>query len=320
MSRRRKGSMQAFMAFCAGVVVLTMFAVILVAIYLKPQEHVQSPHQTQLSGSTTQIETPEEEEITAQSGRRENFFTLLLAGTDMDGTRTDTIMVAAIDTADGSIKVLSIPRDTYSYKANGEIHRINAAHNKGIDRMLTEIEATIGFAPDRYCIIDYQVFVDAVNIMGGVDVDVPIDMQYEDPDQDLVINIPAGYQHLDGERALHYMRFRSGYANQDLGRIEAQQRLLSALADQAMTPSTLLALPKLVTLVTQGVETDLSGGEIVWLGTKLLGLSEADIDTWTLPGEPSGAAYAADEEAVLELINEHFNPYHEPITELDIPD
>ena len=318
MRRRRRGGMQAFMAFCAGVVVLTLFAVILVAIYVEPQTRVQAPEQTKLGDSVQTLTTQEEELVTA-ADRRENFFTLLLAGTDMDGTRTDTIMVVAIDTEAGCVNVLNIPRDTYSYKANGSVHRINAAHNVGIERMQTEIKATIGFVPDRYCIIDYSVFEDAINILGGVDVDVPVDMQYEDPDQDLVIDIKKGYQHLDGEQALHYMRYREGYLNADLGRIEAQQRLLEALVEQSMTPSTLLALPKLVSLVSSGVETDLSAGELIWLGTKVLSLEDTNLSTDMLPGEPSGAAYAADEEEVLSLINEKFNPYNEPITDLNIP-
>lgn len=312
------------MAFCTGITLITVAAVIFVAVFIRPPRAAAAVSTTTAVSATQKtVSIADEDEVQAakpvtESGRRENFFTLLVAGTDEDGTRTDTILLAAIDTAAGTINVLSIPRDTRAYMASGGVHKINAAHNKGIDRMLTEIENTVGFAPDRYCVIDYSVFETVIDAIGGVTVDVAMDMDYSDPTQDLEIHIKEGEQLLDGEQALHYMRFRSGYADADLGRIRAQQKLIGAVADKLMTPASLALLPKIPAILKQ-VETNLSTGEVIWLATQLFNLDADNMTVETLPGEAVGADYGADGEQVLALINERYNPYTEPITELNIP-
>ncbi|MGN1074583.1 MAG: LCP family protein, partial [Eubacteriales bacterium] len=312
--------------YITGLTLLTVAAVIFTAVFVRPKSAAE-PASAKTEAAAAQ--EPENVSITGgsdvaaakpvtESGRREDFFTLLIAGTDEDGTRTDTILLAAIDTAAGTVSVLSIPRDTRAYMASGGVHKINAAHNKGIDRMLTEIENTVGFVPDRYCIIDYSAFETVIDAIGGVTVDVAMDMDYSDPTQDLEIHIQEGEQLLNGEQALHYMRFRSGYADADLGRIRAQQKLIAAVADKLMTPASLALLPKIPELLKK-VETDLSAGEVIWLATQLFNLDSEKLTLEMLPGEAVGADYGADEEAVLEVVNERYNPYLEPITALNIP-
>lgn len=320
------------MAFCTGVTLLTVAAVIYAAAFGSRRPSVPVSGTATATTATTattaatappvSISSNDAASVSARpgtkEGRREDFFTLLVAGTDSEKTRTDTIMLCAIDTKAGSVSVMSIPRDTRAYMANGRVHKINAAHNKGIDRMLTEIENTVGFVPDRYCIIDYSVFETVIDAMGGVTVDVPMDMDYSDPTQELEIHIRKGEQLLDGEQALHYMRFRSGYADADLGRIRAQHRLLSAVADKLMTPASLALLPRIPGILKR-VETDLTAGEMIWLATQLFNLDAESVEIETLPGEAVGADYGADEEEVLAVVNARYNPYSEPIESLNIP-
>ena len=255
----------------------------------------------------------------SDTGRREGFYTLLIGGTDTDGTRTDTILLCAVDTKAGTLDIMSIPRDTRAYTADGKVHKINAAHNKGIGRMRTEIENTVGFSPDRCCIIDYAVFETVIDAIGGVTVDVGMDMDYTDASQGLEIHLQAGEQVLDGAKALQYMRFRSGYPDADLGRIRAQQKLMAAVAKKLMTPRSLLLLPKIPEILRQ-TETDLTVGETVWLAARIFAFWRAkNVTIWTLPGQPVGADFGADAEKTLELVNSRFNPYTEPIEALNIP-
>ena len=259
-----------------------------------------------------------ESPIVSEPDRKKNFYTCLIAGMDIDKTRTDTILLVSMDLESGTVSILNIPRDTRSYMENGKVHKINAAHNKGIDRMLTEIKNTVGFCPDNYLILDYGVFESFIDAIGGVEVDVEETMYYQDPDQDLLIDIPAGLQTLDGKNALGYMRFRSGYADADLGRIRAQQKLIKATAQKLMKPSTLTQIPALISLIRDDVETDIGFSEMLWIGMRVVELDFENVTTYMLPGEAVGADYVCDEAETLELMNAHFNPYKETITELNI--
>jgi LCP family protein required for cell wall assembly len=312
MARRTSRGYRVFLSVCVGIILVTCIGVLLTVLFIR-EPAVRMAAAT--SGGSTM---PPAIEPTTEAGRRDNFFTLLIAGTDSDGSRTDTILLTAMDTAAGTVSIMSIPRDTRAYMANGNVHKINAAHNKGIDRMLTEIAATVGFIPVRYCIIDYNVFKTVVNALGGVTVDVPQDMDYSDPTQNLEIHLKAGEQLLDGERALWFMRYRSGYRDADLGRIRAQQTLLKSLAKKAMGLQSLKLLPKLPAILSE-VETDLTAGEMIWLAIKVLSFSAENVTMEILPGEVVGADYGADESKVLAVVNARYNPYTEPIGKLNIP-
>ena len=111
-----------------------------------------------------------------------------------------------------------------------------------------------------------------VDAIGGVDFDVPIDMNYEDPYQDLYIHIPAGMQHLNGEEALKVVRFREGYASQDIARMETQQAFLKAVAQQTLQISNLTKVDQFVKIFQQYVETDLTLGNLAWLGSKAISI------------------------------------------------
>ncbi len=264
-----------------------------------------------------------ESPLIADENRKDNFYTCLIAGMDVDMTRTDTIVVVSLDLENGAISILNIPRDTRSYMESGKVHKINAAHNKGMGRMLEEIQNTVGFYPDNYVVLNYSVFERFIDAIGGVEVDVERDMHYVDPDQDLVIDLKAGLQTLDGENALKYMRFRKGndgigYDDADLGRIRAQQKLYKAVLEKLMTPATVAKIPRLINVVASDIETDIGFSQMLWLGIKAVSLDFENVTTYTLPGRAVGADFVADKDEVLTLVNEHFNPYIEDITELNI--
>ena len=149
--------------------------------------------------------------------RRDGCSTILLAGTDKSGDRTDTVMLLSVDRSAKRLTLLSIPRDT---KVNSTYtpHKINIAYGvngkdqEGMEALMDYVTELVGFRPDGYVLIDLDVFVDLVDKMGGVKFDVPCDMDYSDPAQDLTIDLKAGMQRLNGEQAMGLVRFRSGYA------------------------------------------------------------------------------------------------------------
>ena len=181
----------------------------------------------------------------AASTRKDGFYTVLLCGTDDGNGGSDTIMLAAVDTENKAIHVVSIPRDTL-VNEDWTVKKINSAYNRGgIEGVEEQVEKIFGFPVDFYVTVDLQAFVDLVNAIDGVDFEVPIDMNYDDPAQDLHIHFSAGMQHLDGQEALEVVRFRhnndgSGYPMQDLDRIKTQHRALrrcSRCAVSSRSPS-----------------------------------------------------------------------------------
>ena len=147
--------------------------------------------------------------------RKDGVSTILLAGTDADGTRTDTIMLLNVDSVANTANLVSIPRDTF-VSGGYNVPKINSAYGwagkgeDGMQELMDRVTETIGFTPDGYLLVDLDSFVDLVDLMGGVKFDVPMDMRYSDPAQNLTIDLTAGMQKLDGQQAMGLVRFRHG--------------------------------------------------------------------------------------------------------------
>ena len=259
---------------------------------------------------------------TGLGARKAGCATILIAGTDEGGYRTDTMMLFSVNRATGSMSLVSIPRDTLIY-CEYSVPKINSAYGwasggeAGMEQLLMRVEEIIGFRPDGYVLVDLSVFEQLVDTMGGVTFNVPVDMHYSDPSQGLTIDLSAGEQHLNGEQAMQVVRFRSGYAMQDLGRVETQRAFLSAAIKQWTSFKGLLHLPAALKLVTQASKTDLTTRELVWLCESALLCSRGEIQTRTLPGTSSyiagGSYYVLDAAGVCETINACCNPYEQAV-------
>ncbi|OLA32231.1 MAG: hypothetical protein BHW33_00685 [Firmicutes bacterium CAG:137_57_8] len=198
--------------------------------------------------------------------RKEGAATVLLCGTDQEGTRTDTMMLLYLNAREQAITLVSLPhlnareqaitlvslpRDTLTHTSSGSDAKLNSAYGRndggqeGMEALLDYVSDIIGYRPDGYMLITLDAFVDVVNLMGGVEFDVPMDMFYEDPSQDLYIDLKEGKQKLDGYEAMGLVRFRKGYADQDLGRVDVQRQFLSACMDQWLTLPNLVKLPQI---------------------------------------------------------------------------
>ena len=147
----------------------------------------------------------------------------------------DTILVGRLDTEGGMLDVVSIPRDTLVNVSWGvkKISTILNQERNDMDRFLEHLSDLVGFTADCYAIVNLKALEKLVDCIGGVYYNVPRDMDYDDPSQDLYIHIPKGEQHLNGEDAVKVLRFRNGnngtgYPNGDLGRIATQQDFMKA--------------------------------------------------------------------------------------------
>ncbi len=266
------------------------------------------------------------EELKAENaGRRDGVFTVLVAGLDKVSQSTDTIMLATFDTKGKKVSILSIPRDTITRvsRANKKINSAYASHKSDIFALYDEVESVTGIRPDKYVLVKVEGFVKLIDALGGVKVDVPVDMHYKDTAQDLTIDIDKGLQTLDGYDSMGFMRYRKNYAMGDIGRIQVQHTFIKALADKILRPETIPKIPTLAEIILDNVETDLTLGNEIWLAKELVSLNfESDVRTDTLPGYAEYykglSYYFVNEREALELINEHYSPFKNKIEKLNL--
>lgn len=254
--------------------------------------------------------------------RKEDCHTFLVVGMDDGNGNTDTIMAVTYDVKGKHVSVVSIPRDTL-VDVPRTIKKINAAYSVGgLEELQREVSAVLGFPVDHYVTVNLRGFKALVDAVEGVDFEVPVAMNYDDPTQDLHIHLAKGMQHLDGEKALQLVRFRSGYANADIGRIETQQKFLKALAKKLISWNSVTKINNFLNIFAQNVKTDLSVGNLAYFGLAALDLDTANgISMNTLPGDGlvtyKGIPYYYElyPDQVLEIINRSgINPYTEDLT------
>ncbi|MBQ9459228.1 MAG: LCP family protein [Oscillospiraceae bacterium] len=263
------------------------------------------------------------EESAVQSAartRRPECYTILLCGRDDAGGGSDTTMLMRFDAGNSRIDLVSLPRDTLLHH-EWYSNKLNYAYACGGTALLRgEVENLLG-VPVDYCVsIDLAGFVSLIDSIGGVDFDVPADMDYDDPAQALHIHFTKGRRHLDGQEAMAVVRWRknndgSGYPDADLGRIATQQAFLRAVAAKA---ARLGSAPALARAVFTYVKTDLTAGNVVWLAEQALRIGTEGVRFHTLPGDGGAcwrgeSVYALDPDATLMLVNEALNPYTQPV-------
>lgn len=184
---------------------------------------------------------------------------ILVMGVDArpgDRGRSDTMVLVNLDPATKAIKLMSIPRDTLVELPRRGDQKINAAYAYGGMELAKETVSELIGMPVQYGVVmNLEGFSEIIDLVGGVTVDVEQKMVYDDPAQNLHIRLSKGVQHMDGQHALWYMRWRSD-GKGDIGRIARQQKLFTALADQVLTPAILPRVPALIAKVNKIVTTD----------------------------------------------------------------
>lgn len=245
----------------------------------------------------------------------------LVMGTDRSAKLTDSIFLVTLNESEKNAHILQIPRDTYANYTDKDYKKLNGAMNvlgeNGVKDLLSE---ALGVKIDFFVILDLSCLRSVVDAIGGVDVDIPQDMHYSDPAQGLEIHLPAGMHRLDGVKAEQFVRYRSGYVNADLGRLDAQKLFMQAFAKKccALTASQMLHVTG---LALTKLQTDVGLPEAIRVVSALRECDTDNIPMATLAGQAvqgkSGAwYYAVNREGACRMINEYLLP-EQPIDEMN---
>ena len=249
---------------------------------------------------------------------------ILLMVTDKSGYNTDTIMLVCYNKKTEKINVLSIPRDTRVQYGNkhGKINAAYAMGEKGKKQeyAISKITEITGLDINYYAVIDPKAFRNIIDILGGVEIDVPMRMYYADPYQDLLIDLYPGKQVLDGAKAEQFCRYRAGYAQADIARIDAQQMFIEELFKQKLNAKYLGKIDEIFDEVSANVNTNISVTDIFSFTPILNAMNGSSLQTYTLPGVPqtigNASYYICNREETDKLINDVFlsNKSEEPTT------
>lgn len=247
---------------------------------------------------------------TAQSaGKPVNILVLGVDERPDDGGRSDTMILLHLDPARESVRLLSIPRDTRVKIPGYGVDKINAAYAYGGERLaLQVVQNWLGIPVDAYVKVNLRGFRAIVDRLGGVQIDVEKPMVYDDPYQNLHIRLKAGPQRLNGEQAMHYVRFRNDPEG-DIGRVQRQQKFIKALADQALSIATVAKLPGLVGDLRANVTTNLPVADQVQVAQALYSAYRKGLAMQTVPGVPQyigGVSYWVADTPALEKIVQDF--------------
>ena len=250
-----------------------------------------------------------------EKGQPVNIMLLGVDQRDDEPARSDTIMVAALFADEKQIKLLSIPRDTYvSIPGRKNKDKINHAHAYGGTELTQETLAEFLDIPIHFYLeVNFEGFVNVIDILGGIEVDVEKRMYY--PDEN--IDLQAGLQILNGEDSLGYVRFRSD-GQGDIGRIARQQKFLSLALAEVKSAGTIFKIPGLIKEIVKHVETDMPVNKMAYLAIKLKDLDdEYGLQTYSLDGysdTKNGISYWNVNTKKLEETMEEFQ---KPTTKVD---
>lgn len=250
--------------------------------------------------------------------RKSGTATVLLCGADKEGIRTDTMILCYISASEGRIGLLSLPRDSLTTTDAGEDVRLNSIYGRngrgeaGMEVLMEHVKRSIGYKPDGYLLVEMDMLPEIVDTMGGVTTTLKKDIHI--PSDNGEIYIPAGERNLDGTETLAALRYRAGYDNRDLGRIEVQRRIINDCMSQWVTLENVPRFFEVVEMVKARTLTNLSDGNMAWIAmTVLMNKNSASLESDTLPVlnvTRYGASYLLlDGGKIVKLINESYNPY-----------
>lgn len=228
---------------------------------------------------------------------------LLILGLDVEKGargRTDSILLMSIRPNRDEVYLMSIPRDT-RVKIKGSNDKVNAAYVYGGAELTRQtIEDFMDIEIDHHLVFNFEAFVTLVDLVGGIEVDVPVRMYL--PEEN--IDLQPGLQVLDGEGALAYSRFR-GTSEGDIGRAKRQQEVIKLLSDELFKPKMVVKLPQIIQTMTDYVEHDFSNTELMKFATVAAKAKSKPIETLMLPGTNQKLKgiwyYIADEKELPEV-------------------
>lgn len=231
---------------------------------------------------------------------------------------SDTMIYVKYNVENGKVAMMSIPRDTYVTNEYCIGHKLNAIYRgKNIVPLVEEIQDLTGVKIDYYLVFKADMLISMVDALGGVEVNVPFDMKYDDPTQNLHINIKKGTQVLNGKDAEGFVRFRHnndftvGYAMGDLDRTEVQQEFIKQFIKTVLDPSNISKIPTLINIAQENTDTNVTVREALKYVTDVTKVDVNSIYSTTAPGVAKtidGLSYfLLDEEETRNVIATEFN-------------
>lgn len=225
---------------------------------------------------------------------------LLGVSTDLGGKITDTIMIATYDPQEQTASLLSIPRDTYTgedYSKGSPNEKLNAVYSKGADKILSKVNSLTGLDLKYYMVVDNEALIKLVDVIGGVEFEVPIKMYYHDKTQGLNIELEKGVQVLDGEHAEQLLRFRKNddftgypaeYGGDDIGRMKTQRNFIMATAKQTLQAKNIFKIKNIIDIIYEYVDTNLSISDIKAYVPYVVNFDVDNLKSAVLPGTSVG--------------------------------
>lgn len=202
-------------------------------------------------------------------------------GSEQMNSRTDTLMLVKVNTATGKIQIISIPRDS-RVLIRGEFDKINHAHAYGgMTLTLRTIRDWLGIDLDYYVKLNYQAVIEMVDAMGGVELDVPFDIELPE----MWIHLKQGRHKLSGWEALFLARYREGYEDGDLGRVHAQQNIMKEIIKQALSIDKIGHVGDYLKTYAKHVDTNVPYSTILELIPAMSKLNTENVETYTIPGD-----------------------------------
>ena len=341
-SARLSGGQKGLIAVAAVLAVALMGVAAWKSLFVRPELPDKG---TGPDGSAQEIDWGEGVRPRGGGERKsKDYWTVLILGRDTGGGgNTDTMLLASYDVTNQKATVMSIPRDTmvnipYDVKKINGVYNYGGGGEAGIQYLYKEISQLVGFEPDYQVVVEWEAVGQIVDAMDGVWFDVPRNMNYDDPLQNLHIHQEKGYRLLSGEDAMEVLRYRRdndkryGYPEGDVGRIKTQQAFLSAMVEQLLKVENVPKIRQFIQVFQDNVETDLTFQNILWFAQSayLGGLRTEDVEFVTMPHRNVDAwsrSYSQDLEYVvpvadelLDLVNTKLSPYTEVFTlgDLDI--
>lgn len=332
--KRKDPKKEQLLWFSIGFALLVIVGITLGVMFHEP--NVEEVPNFPTDETTTDVDV----DVSADPyARKEGYYTFLIAGVDDVSMSTDVMMLASIDTVNQKLHVMQIPRDTFVNAAVGgftTVHRVNAVFtgeynrkvNQGISAktaktlamqaLCERLEEQLCITIDEYVLLNTSAFCSIIDAVGGIDFEVPFDMFYEDPEQDLYIDLEAGYQHLDGNQCEQLIRYRDGYSRGDIERMEMRADFMSTLFEQVKSNIGLDAMLKIIRDkdLLQKMNTSMSLVDLLSYVKMVYEMRDADMDIRTVSGavvqNPASGLwlyFVLNKEAALHDINECMNVY-----------
>ena len=264
----------------------------------------------------------EDEEILSADGtkvettKKKDVINALVCG--INENLTDTMIYVRYDVNSGKIAMMSIPRDTYVTNDYCIGHKLNAIYRgKNVVPLVEEIQELLDVKIDYYLIFDTEMVHELVDAVGGVEIEVPMRMKYDDPTQNLHIDLQKGLQVLNGKQAEMFVRFRHnndmtvGYSMGDLDRTKVQQTFIKAFAKTALSASNIPKYPELIKIALEHTDTNVTVREALKYATDATKIDVENIISLTALGEAKYidnlSYFVLDEDETRKVIKEQFN-------------